>query len=564
MVRFGLSSPQSPVGLTFVEDTKGKSPPIQLACLSEDGRSIHCIRAVEGGRYVIETSALPLQGTTDEKWESNSPSTIRTELPDTVASMLSVDPVIDFLCVEGDAGPSRTDGVLPPGHHPLSLLCLYTRHSAFLLQLSYPGSFSEHGVTAGTCVSVQQPFQTVLDSLSSGLSIVRIRAAPHQRLGYATFSPPGSMAMLTHDATSNTYAFSLFHGVSEAMGSFQVTTPLEFGIESWGDERDNAITDFNFCQSNELSLLASISVHFLKGSGEVWGASPVVFDGSIVASVTFQQSWDFVDSVGETDFLDNPAKKRQYRAARMFLKDAFRTTGDSDIMTSFVFNGRNQSSTSWPIQLQGPLIMPCEEEYRNEAVVIEPFFSQDLVGVAIGRRNSAVDFAIMPPSALLPRFKYESSEDYKDLNEDLMGLGVVVERVDLDLGNGDEGGSPQSNKAANLIRDPIKENLIHFVSNHHVLSILTHEMGNFSKRIRRATDGPTVTRETKAWVSLEVLNSGIGTKINGAAISSDARLGHVLLAVLSDGEIHETVPHVAVLFLIFSLLVRSHGTHQLD
>ena len=562
MVRFGLGSLQSPPPYTGMMGGTSPSPtsygsrggeftasgppkdgetPLQLACTSEDGRSVHVlVQDNAGSGFAIHTWALPLQGTTDQEWEPDMPRVIHTALPDGVSSMLSVETPLELICVEGDAGPDKSvDGP----NRLLSILCVYTRHAAFLLQLGYPDSFRPYDGTPvdGVCLSVQEPFQSFLLSESSGRSIVRIRPAPHQRLGYVLCSPQGSMAMLTQDAVDNSYSLVLYHGVTGYNERLPLTVAIAFGMESLGDGGADRITDFNFGQSNELSLLASISVHFLKGSGEVWGASPVLCEGAVVPQVFFQQCWEYMNAeadgeLGPDGIPPNPAKQRQYRGACAYLHAAFSTdlATDSDFLTSVLFTGDKESPTYWPVQLQGPIVRPNNETPGVRAAALEPFFAQNLVGIAIGYTDPAIDFAVIPPSALVPRFQFEDGTDGAVIDTRLTQFGVVVESVELSMPADDEtvADTRPDRQRTILVRDPVKENLIHILTKNCVISVQGSGPGAFSRKIRGVNDsGNTV--ETRAWVSFVSTNPG---SLIGAVVSADARLGHALIACRKDGK----------------------------
>ena len=504
-----------------------------------------------GDDVYIEAYNLPLEGYTEDEIERELPAVVRTKLSRTVAATMKVEAPIELFCADADSMPQppRETDSLGPQHCLLPLLCLYTRHSVFFLQLAFQCPFDKNGVVTGEVLSITEPLERHLESGSSS-TIVRVRPAPQRRMGYATMCPTGSVAMLTHDPDVNEYALVLYHGAHQSRPKGWISTPLMFGLERLDDDEENIITDFCFAQSNGQALLATISVHLLEASGHVLGASPILFDGAVVPRSVIRESKEYLEYVSQNNA--NEARMRQCVAALQFFRDAFGPNDKSSYVTARTTSvgGFIQSSLFWPVQVQGPVVVSSNmgpgEEW-NRALMIEPFFARDLVGMAIGREVIAVDFAIVPPTSLLPRFTYMEARDQDAVNNVLQDLGIIVERVIVD--SGESGEERQDSGFTSLVRDPIVDNMIHYASSRGVVSIITNAMRVYSNQIRGkalgsdATDflSPSGSRKDEtvrsmAWSSLDVSAGDGRISLSGAVVSGDALLGHTLVATLSNGE----------------------------
>jgi hypothetical protein len=481
----------------------------------------------------IETHSLPLAGSVEERNEvmNGSPELVRTRLPQSVQSALSRNPPLELICVDIDAVASNSNK--NPGEMQMQripFLCLYTKQDAFLLDIAYTPSGHPH--VDGIVQSVSEPFESVLLGATS-TRIIRIRPAPQRRLGFATMCPRECMAMLTHDSMTNEHSLHLHQGQGE------VGTPLVFGMEQLED--DECITDFSFCQSHSFSLLSSLAVLLLKGSGDIMLASPVLFRGAVVPKASVASSLDYLDA--ELSRLGKSTPKwRHYKSAKQYLMDAFADDGRSHYITAHV----RSDAFAWPIQIQGPVLVAVEsDDFETLAVAIEPMVAGDFIGVAIGHEGDIVDFGLLSPTLAIPRFKFETEEDTNELNENLK-WGTILQRVDL--GEEESEHRPVHTSLA-LVRDPVMESLMHYVTPSHIKTISTNIFKVTSNQIIRAPyDGRGMmspgarlaTRDmvpkTSAWSCLDVSNSaGERIVILGAAVSDDANLGHVLISRLSNG-----------------------------
>lgn len=522
-----------------------------LACISPDGRSVHLLH---GNR--IETHALPLAGTSEEVGVVRVP-VISTPLPPLGGD--GDNDIVELLCVEGDSMP-------PPEFRDdeetkitiLPLLCVYTRHALLILKIGYvtnaPNGRQEHvddtEQIQGEILQIIKPFE---GDLYPSSTILRVRPAPQRRLGYAPFQSPGSLAALV--ATDNGQACLLvYHAKANT-----VTQQLTFAASEdlVGGETLPTFVDFAFCQSNAQSLLVSLAIHLVKSNGELYAASPILFDGCMVPTPLFQEAYalleDYYDADdddhnndhGPNELLFAEAKQKQCRAAMYFLREAFEPVqGPGDYMVARLHGGNPTRSTLWPIQLQGPLVEQQQVQRQFEgnedassfasAVVttIEPFFARNLVGFAMAGPGG-VQLAVTPPTMLLPRFTYESFDDASALNAQLY-LHMVEQITDL--------------PCTALVRDSVLDTMIHCISNRGVTTLTSHALRHFSSSLMLDTNNnqntgmfmssqpppPLPPPPTKAWMAVDLTND---VYVKGAVVSGDAHLGHVLVVYLSTGQV---------------------------
>ena len=447
-----------------------------------------------------------------------------------MCAALSRYPAIELLCVGvQDASPRVASSAgVKRGHLPS--LCLYTKKDVFLLDIEYEAAIGAEEVE-GVVSNVLEPFEEILLG-NTDVSILRIRQAPQKIHGYATLCQAGAMAMLTQNSSTSEYSLSVFHGIGrQSSMSIARLTTHSFRMEE-AVEMNEQIADFCFCKSVELALLSSLTIALLKVSGEVHFATPIVFQGTVVPSQTVTKTLDFLDSaLRESD--PNTATWRRFRTAKQFFVDAFPLGGGR---TNFVtlgqqpVNGKSKSASEvfhWPVQLQGPILAPRDYDELNydddvndyqdftSADNIEPFGTErDLTGFAIGHLARMVDFTVVSPSSFVPRFKFESSNDAYDLDQELT-RGHIVNRVDLSSRNS----SFEDNtvEGIRLIPDSMMEKSIHYVTPYQITSISTQS-------------------KTSAWNCFDTSSfKGRESRIVGAVISDDAQLGHTLSVRLSNG-----------------------------
>ena len=536
------------------------SSSVKLSCLSPNGRAIHSL-AVRNSVAYIDTYSLPLVGTTTVEEEDNNnddssiPAVVRTSLPDAVRLALERYPAIELLCVDVDStttplqssSRSSSSGQI----EKIPKLCLYTKKDVFIFELGYKKSSGTAASSSSTeevegivLAAVKEPFDPVLMGTSTSTSIIRIRQAPQKHMGYATMCPPEAMAMLTHDSITNEYSITLYHG------NGSVGTPHVYGMEQL-EEQTERITDFCFLQSNAFSLLSSMSVALLKGSGDVLLASPILFRGTVIPRGTVTKTMEYLEA-GFQRAEPNTAKWRQFRVAKQYILDAFPDDGRSHFLTAQVVS----AAYEWPVQIQGPVLVPPEsDDFETLAAAIEPVVAGDLVGVSIGHLGNIVEFGVLSPTTLIPRFKLENAQDTSQLDQELT-YGAIVNRVDL---RDDEKNEQHNNSSMALIRDPIMDSVVHYVTPTGVKSISSNAVKITANKVRMQPGGggtsmfspPSKKREmrpkTTAWSCMDVSNIQDQTiSLSGAVVSGDVHLGHVLVSRLSDGK-----SPVSILFFFF-------------
>lgn len=504
---------------------------VTLSCLGPNGRAVHSL-AIRNGAAYIDTHSLPLTGTIEDVSDVPSQPVVHTRLPERVQTALNRYPPMELVCVDVDSPQAQGEN---SHHNKIPLLCLYTKKDVFVLDLEYPSNTGAPEVE-GVVIQVSEPMDEILLGTSTSCSIVRIRPAPQRRDGFATMCPPACMAMLTYDSITNEYSLHVHHG---SAGS-AVGTPLVYGMEQVEGDQDERITDFCFCQSNAFGLLSSLSTAFLKGSGDVLVATPILFRGTVVPRLAVTQTVEYLNMQLQ-QFSPQSAAWRQYKSAKQFVMDVFPDDGRSHYLTAQV----RSAALEWPVQMQGPVLIAAEsDDYETLASALEPILAGDLVGLAIGHVGDMVDFGLLSPTTMIPRFRLESDQDTMKLDDDLK-WGTVVQRVDL--GEEESEHQPVNTRLA-LVRDPVMDTVVHYVTPTNIKSICTNAIKLCASKVReQAGVAPGMFSpqsklkdagsRTTAWSCLDVSNTtGERVSITGAVVSGDAHLGHVLVARLSNGK----------------------------
>jgi hypothetical protein len=472
------------------------------------------------GTDSIEARRLPLQlNGEDIRWddERSGPHLIRTELPEDIQAALEIDPPIELLCVEscgtaGRASDDEQETVLPR-------VLLYTRKSAYLLQIAFDCGAAVASPARGRILSVEQPFQSALDL--SQTSVVRIRSAAGRG---AVHAPPGSLVALLHQPETCMYTVELRHSTGET------TTPVELFLEEETADAASAIVDFCFAPATGtgLDLFASLSILLLQRTGRVLLASPIVFEGTVVDRSLVEQGHNFLDGLIET-CVSSSAVWRQARAARQLLIDVFGSAqGRNRFCTARVCDAPEKSAVNWPVQLQGPVFANQDEnEQEPLAVTIESFGNTDaVIGLAMGKEGGRIDVGVLSPASFLPRFLFEKAEDAFELNESLQQRGALTERVQV--GDGTNGRSlTGGNESMVLLRDPALESLLHCATPSAVFTVSTNVVRVTSQTLKGSSSTETV--RTTAWSCLRS-----SSPVQGVVVVSRPDQGHELVARLAD------------------------------
>mgnify|MGYP005850214021 CR=1 FL=1 len=461
--------------------------------------------------YFIERRTLPI----DDKTAATNPSS-QMRLPQRLQTLLELSPPVELFYAGADEEAGK-----------LQLLCLYSRKDVFYVEVG-PQSIDD------ISLAFQNYFQNNADE--DKVTIVRIRPAPQRRNGYATLCPRGAIAMLAYNPDYNEYSLVLQHKKDQTL----VSSPLVFSLEEMSGKEDQ-IADFCFAQSEGLGLLSSLTVLMVKGSGDVLAASPIVFDGCVVPSSKLEESLDFLEYQIQSLASKSP-KSNQAKAAKMFLKDAFPgNNNESESSSKALFRTAKvvseapvRSAVHWPVQIQGPFLsIPRDHlEVANHAVVIENFSASDIIGIAVGGEEYSIDLGIVSPSCLLPRFNFESPQEGHEIDEGLWAAGAVVQRLVLTDHQDASSTGPLNNQSLSLIRDPLLDTMIHYVTGTGVTTANTTAMRQVLRKIQGGGAG-TDTPQTSAWSSVVASSS----QLEGVVLAgNDARFGHAMIARLSNGK----------------------------
>jgi hypothetical protein len=532
MPRFQLSSNQfaSSSYTANLSGSAGRGSAGTGSCrlVTADDHFVHSVVEIAESyrsRFVIETHRLPLESSGDEYYDNEDdqdvkiPKQIRTELPSAVQEALEIDPPVELLSVEGDKwfpNKSKANSVVKS----LPRLLLYSRKSAFLLRISYSDE-SDVELVTGHVDACDEPLEQFLQGDMES-SILRIRRAPQCSAGFATISPATSFAALLENNDICEYTMLLHH----AGGT--VTAPLRFGIEDTQIAEDR-FTDFCFakCTAEGLPLFASLSILLLKGSGDVFSASPIVFDGTIIAKSTVDEGLEYLQSQLNASSDRNSSAWRRMKAASQFLMDVFYQPSNHrcHFCTAKILHPLDRSAAIWPLKLQGPLVFHSTLDPGPVAVAIECFGSNKyFVGCAIGKVLGKVDFACIAVVSSIPRFEFESRDDSLQIEDALYGLATIVERVDLCPDSTE--GTASDSSSVSILSDPIMTNLLHYSTSHVVYTISTNAMLNVNRKLNRQPVDPA---RTSAWTCLNSRDV-----ILGIALPVDAVLGHNLVIGLKN------------------------------
>eukprot|EP00970_Alexandrium_tamarense_P008184 scaffold1559_cov193-Alexandrium_tamarense.AAC.1 len=578
---------------------------------------------------------------------------ITTVLPPTMVAAINIDPVVGLICVDGtkDEGrrQQRQHRTRGEGEKPLSTLpwlCLYTRTSAFLLSIGYHAHDEDDETTSnisGNVLHVVEPFEKQLLNSPRGSSILRIRSAPYCNV---MFHRCGSMALMLREGGGDDcdvdsvvgHVVMMYHGLPEALlgggssgrgvdmgGKYNpstegaVTTPLRFdyedlvrGMEDTVDAENEAysltslrreqgsaskskkVVDFCFLypSSDASGAFAATSILVLCNDGSVYGASPLIFDGTVLPrsivvdaisqlDTEIEASSSFLSSLPPTPVATYEqesveARTRQCKAAKRYFLDAFgipdggiasQQYGSFYVSASVVHprpgSGGVSQALAWQPRLQGPLVVPRNSNVpMPPCACIAPFGGVAgggiIDGFAVARASSSispihVEFGIVPGqgAVTLPRFQFESDGDCQLIDDSVRGTGLYVEHASIsddksEFKESDGEGSlsltttNSSIGLCSIVADPLDDIMVHVMTKSRIVTVSTTAIAMTAKCFRSQMDGATTDEsacmssiKTKVWSSLEA-SSG-DTELIGAGVSGDVHLGHILLASLSSG-----------------------------
>jgi hypothetical protein len=267
------------------------------------------------------------------------------------------------------------------------------------------------------------------------------------------------------------------------------------------------------------------------------------------------------------------ARIRQSKAAKRYWRDAFGldTVSDSYYVNATVLRGKHgrreiSQAMTWESRLQGPFVMIGDNEDGMTCQCIESFGNAGVVeGFVVARQDAAstsceVGFGIIPGRGvvLLPRFEFESVDDCYEIDDLVRGTGMIVERALIrndDEGEEKEGATVANSRAlvlsvpgmrtCSLVVDPLDDQMVHIATNSRIVTASTTALAVTSKCFQSRLDGKSIrdsnadmtSIRTKVWSSFDSIQ---GTLV-GAGVSKDVHLGHILVAMMSDGKIFEVV-----------------------
>jgi hypothetical protein len=575
-----------------------------LSCLGSDGKSWHSlVRDRNSGLYMIESNLIASWSADEEQDDNEQQDTnavvILTPLPQLCQSVFRVDAPCEILCVEGGGGLDKkkrerynkykeedSSSEEQPQFASLASLCVYASRAVFLLDIVYS---PKAGVVnnadteiPGRVRSMTEPFERHLLDAGYSARIVRVRAAPQRNdaasgdtgrtLGVAVHCPAKCLAMLTEDreSSSNLYQLALLES-----NGVTVQVPLTLSTEHHLEEE--RIVDFCFaqCCCAGLSLLASLSILLVKASGDVLAATPIVFDGTIVTRMDFQQALEYLkeakdewnniqqqlqnetnnqsEAQQQQQQLQAAAKWRQCRAAEQYLVDVFPCPSldarRSYFLTAKTMHAGPEEAASWPVQIQGPILFHSQLQQEQDttsdpclALTIESFGNADIVGFAVGRQQAGVDIGVLSPAVLIPRFQLEARRDTYAIDDDVFRYSSWIERVSLGMDFPTYNAISSNARPLRLVRDATVASFLHVVMAPAVCTISTnaaelasrHLMGTMPP-INKTTPHSSQVK-TNAWTCLTAAS---GKSIQGAVVTDSAN-GHTLLVRLADGSTAET------------------------
>jgi hypothetical protein len=457
-------------------------------------------------------------------------------------------------------------------------IALYSQSTVWILEIGCNND------GALDILSITEPFETYLLSLSPGSRIVRVRSAPRDVL-----APAGSLAMLTtegslvlyHPGTRRPHHSVITAATRSSSVGARITTPVSMA-PFLADHDEEAVTDFCFgIQNNCASFLdynpslGELSVLFLCQNGNVYGAAPVIFDSSAILNSIIQARMQWMKSNIEaikekesatratmgTNDEEEGALLRMYTASQHWMKENFRWDNNKSYNDTKPYNaystaqlfqhGRISHSADWPLQIQGPLVEQLQLDDKNyddippgEALVIEPLPSNGTTPAdifVIGRKPSPssssieiqLDVCILS-TPVLPRFAFESIQD-RDILDDYCMDGIVLDTVLYDFRCTNSAFRTEK-IFLDIIVDPITPYMVHAANAYGVCTISFESIATY---VMQLTSGDPCKKDSSlsnlAWCCL-CIDSETDISFDGVVVSEEAQFGHILLAHLSNSK----------------------------
>jgi len=469
--------------------------------------------------YAGEETAIAIR---DPSKAKQLPKVMTAALPKRIVHALLIDEPLGLICGVAASSQEPNTNTLRRTKTPKNrvTLTIYSAVSVWTVRVTV--------VDASLCIEdgdVSEPFEEYLVACPTDTRIVRVRAPVGELI------PPGSLAMLVNTTnTTGDHRLVLHHGDGT------LTHPLQFHDNN--DDDSDPVVDFALLESE-------FAVLMLHTSGSVYAASPILFDGTALPTQVVRHRVSALDPECDSTSSESKqteayrdAKWRQQRAARQWMTDVF---GDAEnngpYATASLF--RTRSSASWPVQRQGPLLSNTSTHTTNNptALSIEPLRTCTLPTtlLVIGSTNGLLQFVALPP--IEARFGFESDADTATLDLEPSFASAVLETVRFDQRH-ERGGSKSGGSLPfhALLPDPISSNLVHCADEGGVFSVSHSLVSSLERALNNDNgdgDGIADRADTRAWSCLTVGSSADAT---GMVLSEDARLGHVLVARLSNGD----------------------------
>ena len=523
-------------------------------------------------------AAVVQQQTTKTKGKS-----YRILLPSSITSRLSIDSPVGLIYCDAhsimppvvDEGSSSSSSSFAIGSSSVHI-AIYSSCAVWLLEIGFRSSnkveedsscssFSR-GVVLDIC-SVVEPFESYLLSLEPCTTIVRLRPSPRRD----ALTPSGSLAMLTTEGS-----LVLYHPPRSDEVEAHVTAPVS--MASFQLEEDEVVTDFcfglqptNALYSDWNPFLGELCVYFLCQNGNIYGAAPIVFDSSAIPTSVLNARIQWMkEKILRTknnseapnnnamDPQEAEASCRMYCAAQHWMQEIFNISGEDTTViptttatmtptrnlysTAQLFrHGPQSSSADWPLQIQGPLIVVCNQDNKDnngDAVVIEPLPAVAADVFAIGRKPSTtttveiqVDLCVLA-TPVLPRFAFESISDRDILDDITMESGLVLHRMYYDFNHSCDNNNKEE-YYLDIVVDPVTPSSMIHVANSYGICTISMDSGTAAQDMVQ----PLIERKLTVheWCCLSVMDTK-GPKLKGAVVSEDAQFGHLLIAHLTNGK----------------------------
>lgn len=263
------------------------------------------------------------------------------------------------------------------------------------------------------------------------------------------------------------------------------------------------------------------------------------------------------------------------------------------IVTANILNhsNKNCNASSWPIAIQGPIYKPSDvcihdvvsmeslpsgslpstSSSQNDSITCISGYTTSIV-LACGKDGQCVQYVMIPSGVnFIPRFAFESDDDCQYLDGVVDNSGMLIEELVLEdeeeenkfaeespemslihSTNSRISNSLEGQKNVVIHIDPIDNSMIHHFSKYGVVTITTNCHKVIMNKLRKIVGNNSSNSgngaeeiKTQAWSTIDILQkvdnssgSDEHEHVVGINICSDAKIGHILVAVLSNGKLN--------------------------